>query len=63
MLYLIYRISPDQLLLRLINLNIFLLLYIGKKMQVNDHNLIVYPQNLKKYTGYIEEIQSKKIKI
>jgi len=28
-------------------------------MQVNNHNWIVYPQNLKKYTGWIEEVRSK----
>jgi len=35
-------------------------------MQVNDHGQngsIIYPQNLKKFTGYVEEIQSKKIDI
>jgi len=35
-------------------------------MQVNNHSqngLIIYPQNIKKYTVYVEEIQSKKIDI
>jgi len=28
-------------------------------MEVNNHNLIIYQQNLRKYTGSIYEIQSK----
>jgi len=28
-------------------------------MEVNNHGPIIYPQNIKKYTGYIQEFQSK----
>jgi len=44
-------------------LNIFYYYYIVAKMEVNDirqHSEIIYPQNLKKFTGCIEETQSRK---
>jgi len=41
-------------------LNIFFNYYISQqKMQVNNCDQIIYPQNLKKYTGWIEENKSK----
>jgi len=45
----------------LINLNFFIINIATKKMEVNNHGLIIYPQNIKKYTGFIQEVRSKSI--
>jgi len=60
---LIHEINLNQLLPRLLMSNIFfIIIYLGKKMQVNNvgqHGEIIYPQNIKKYFGSIQPVQSK----
>jgi len=52
----------NQLLPQLIMLNIFFVIIYRRKMEVNNHgqnNQIIYPQNIKKYTGSIQVIRSR----
>jgi len=59
MLYLIYGINSDQILLRLINLKFFIIIIYQQKMEVNNNDQIIYPQNIKKYFGSVQPVRSK----